>query len=59
MRTLQQTDIKSVSGAGVLTSVLSTTVRAGAAVGKGLFEAGTIVVKPVVSGTLSVLRFLI
>lgn len=59
MRTLQQTEIKAVSGAGVLTSVLSTGVRAGAAVGKGLVTATTIVVRPVASAAGSVLRFLI
>lgn len=59
MRTLQQTEIKAVSGAGVLTSVLSTGVRAGAALGQGLWSATTIVAKPVVSVTGSLLRILI
>jgi hypothetical protein len=59
MRTLQQKEIQTVSGAGVLTSVLSTGVRAGAALGQGLWSATTIVAKPLISGTVSVLRFLI
>jgi hypothetical protein len=59
MRTLQQTEIKAVSGAGVLTSVLSTGIRAGAALGQGLYSATTIVVRPVASAAGSLLRFLI
>ena len=55
MRVLQSNEVKSVSGAGLIGSVLGTTVRAGAAVGKGLVQAGTIVAKPVVG----VIRFLI
>jgi len=59
MRTLQQKEIHTVSGAGVLTSVLSTGVRAGAAIGNGLVSATTIVARPLVSATGKVLRFLI
>ncbi len=59
MRTLQKTEVASVSGAGLITSTLSTGIRAGAAVGKGLVQAGAIVARPVVSATTSVLKFLI
>jgi hypothetical protein len=59
MRTLQTQEVKVVSGAGLLTGVLTTTVQAGTAVGTGLFQAGVIVGKPLVTGTVNVLKFLI
>ncbi|MFT3858836.1 MAG: hypothetical protein QM742_18610 [Aquabacterium sp.] len=59
MRTLQQTEIKTVSGAGILTSVVTTGVRATAALGKGMVEAGTIVARPLISTTSQVIRIII
>ncbi|MGC4060443.1 MAG: hypothetical protein QM749_06155 [Aquabacterium sp.] len=46
MRTLQTQEVKVVSGAGLITGVLTTGAQAGAAVGKGLLQAGVIVGKP-------------
>jgi hypothetical protein len=59
MRTLQKTEVAAVSGAGLLTSTLSTAVQAGSALTRGLVQAGTIVARPVVRGTVNVLKFLI
>jgi hypothetical protein len=59
MRTLQQTEINSVSGAGLLTTAVTTAVRAGAAVGNGLVQAGTIVFTPVVTTAVKLIKFLI
>lgn len=59
MRTLQTQEVKVVSGAGLLTGILTTGAQAGAAVGTGLLQAGVIVGKPLVTGTVNVLKFLI
>lgn len=59
MRQLQTQEVKVVSGAGLIGSVLTTGAQAGAAVGKGLVTGGAIVIKPVVNGTVNVLKFLI
>jgi len=59
MRTLQTQEVKSVSGAGLLTGLLTTGAQAGAAVGSGLYQGGLIVVKPIATGTVNVLKFLI
>lgn len=59
MRTLNTQEVKTVSGAGLITGTLSTAVRAGAAVGSGLVNAGKIVGAPLVQGTVAVLKFLI
>lgn len=59
MRTLQTQEVKVVSGAGLLTSALTTGAQAGAAIGSGLLQAGVIVGKPLVTGTVNVLKFLI
>lgn len=59
MRTLQTQEVKTVSGAGVLTNVVDTTVAAGTAAGTGLVQAGVILGKPVATGIVNVLKFLI
>ena len=59
MRTLQTQEVKVVSGAGLITGVLKTGAQAGVAVGTGLYQAGVIVGKPLVTGTVNVLKFLI
>ena len=59
MRTLQTQEVKSVSGAGLLTGIVKTGAQAGVAVGKGLYQGGVIVVKPIATGTVNVLKFLI
>ena len=70
MRQLQAQEVKAVSGAGLLTSTITTGAQAGVAAGTGLVQggkvvagglvqAGTIVGKPLASATVSVLRFLI
>lgn len=59
MRTLQQNEVHAVSGAGVLTSVVKTGVQAGAALGQGFYSAAVIVGKPLVSGVVNVIKFLV
>jgi hypothetical protein len=59
MRTLQTQEVKSVAGAGILTSTLSTGYQAGSALVGGLATAGTIVAKPLVSAGVKVIKFLI
>ncbi len=70
MRTLHNTEIQTVSGAGLLTNVVkataTTAVAAGTAAGTGLVAAGTglvtagaIVAKPVVTGTVKTFKWLI
>jgi hypothetical protein len=59
MRTLQTQEVKVVSGAGLLTSIVKTGAQAGVAVGTGLYQGGVIVVKPIATGTVNVLKFLI
>jgi hypothetical protein len=59
MRQLQTQEIKSVSGAGLLTSAIKTGAQAGAALGNGLYSAGVIVGKPLVTGAVNVLKFII
>lgn len=59
MRQLQTQEVKAVSGAGILTSVLTTGAQAGGALLSGAVQAGTIVGKPLLTGTVNVLKFLI
>lgn len=70
MRELHTQEIQSVAGAGLLTNVVVGTVQtaaqAGAAAGQGLLAAGeglatagAIVAKPLVTGTVNLLKFLI
>jgi hypothetical protein len=59
MRTLQTQEIKSVAGAGILTSTLSTGISAGKALVGGMVSAGTIVAKPLVSVGTKVIKILI
>jgi hypothetical protein len=59
MRQLQTQEVKSVSGAGLLTSAIKTGAQAGAAVGNGLVTAGVIVGKPLVKGAVNVIKFVI
>ncbi|RZL12087.1 MAG: hypothetical protein EOP40_00240 [Rubrivivax sp.] len=70
MRQLHTQEIQSVNGAGLLTSVLVSTVQTGAqagaaagqgllAAGQGLASAGAIIAKPLVTGTVNLLKFLI
>jgi hypothetical protein len=59
MRALQTQEVKSVSGAGLLTSAVKTGAQAGAALGNGLVQAGVIVGKPLVTGAVNVLKFII
>jgi hypothetical protein len=59
MRQLQTQEVKAVSGAGVLGSVLGTTVQAGGALLGGIVQAGTIVGTPLLTGTINVIKFLI
>lgn len=59
MRQLQNQEVKSVSGAGLLTSAIKTGAQAGAAVGNGLLTAGVIVGKPLVKGAVNVIKFVI
>jgi hypothetical protein len=59
MRQLQTQEIKSVAGAGILTSTLSTGYQAGSALVRGMATAGTIVAKPVVKLGTAVFKILI
>jgi len=70
MRQLHTQEIQSVAGAGLLTSTLTATIQTGAqagaalgqglvAAGQGLANAGAIVAKPLVAGTVNLLKFLI
>jgi hypothetical protein len=59
MRTLQTQEIKSVAGAGILTSTLSTGFQAGSALLKGVATAGTLVAKPLVNVGVKVIKILI
>jgi hypothetical protein len=66
MRTLNQQEVQSVAGAGILTSTLSTAVQAGKALGTGFVAlgsaaatAGKIVATPVVKVGVSVIKILI
>ncbi len=59
MRQLNTQEVQAVAGAGLITGTLGTAVKAGAAVGKGLVQAGVIVAKPVVAGTVNLFKFLI
>lgn len=70
MRQLHTQEIQSVTGAGLLTSVLGSTIQTGAqagaalgqgllAAGQGVATAGAIVAKPLVAGTVNLLKFLI
>ncbi|RTL31782.1 MAG: hypothetical protein EKK47_06845 [Burkholderiales bacterium] len=59
MRQLQTQEVKAVSGAGLLGGILNTGAQAGAAIGNGLLTGGAIVIKPVVTGTVNVLKFLL
>ncbi len=59
MRQLQTQEVKSVSGSGLVFSTLKVTAQAGGALLNGLGQAGTIVIKPVVVGTVNTLKFLI
>jgi hypothetical protein len=59
MRQLQTQEIKSVAGAGILTSTVSTGVQAGKALVSGMVSAGAIVAKPLVSLGTSVIKILV
>jgi hypothetical protein len=59
MRQLQTNEIQAVSGAGILTNVFKTGAQAGGALLGGFFQAGTIVAKPVITGTVNFFKFLI
>jgi hypothetical protein len=66
MRQLQTQEVQSVSGAGLLISAVTTGAQAGAAAGegllaagKGLIKAGVIVGKPLATGAVNVIKFLI
>lgn len=70
MRQLNTQEVQTVAGAGLLTSTLGTAIRTGAAagkavgsgvvaLGKGTAQAGAIVVRPLATGAVTVLRILI
>lgn len=70
MRTLHTTEVQSVSGAGLLTGLIkgtaTTAVAAGTAAGQGLLAAGTglaqagaIIAKPVATGAIRTIKWLI
>jgi hypothetical protein len=59
MRQLQSQEVKSVAGAGILTSTLVTGSQAGAALVGGLASAGTIVAKPLISLGTTVFKILV
>jgi len=59
MRQLQSQEVKSVSGAGLLTGVVTTGAQAGGALLGGFVKAGVIVGKPLVTGTINLFKFLI
>jgi hypothetical protein len=59
MRQLQSQEVKSVAGAGILTSTLVTGYQAGAALVGGLASAGTIVAKPLISLGTTVFKILV
>ena len=59
MRTLQTQEIKSVAGAGIITSTLSTGMAAGKALVGGMVQAGAIVAKPVVNLGTTVIKILV
>ncbi len=66
MRTLNQQEVQSVAGAGILTTTLSTTVQAGKALGTGVValgsaaaSAGKIVATPLLKVGVSVFKILI
>ena len=59
MRQLQTQEVKAVAGAGILTNVVTTGAQAGGALLGGIVQAGVIVGKPLVTGTVNVLKFLI
>jgi hypothetical protein len=59
MRQLQTREIKSVAGAGILSTTLSTGYQAGSALVRGMTAAGTIVAKPLVNVGVKVIKILI
>ncbi|MEY2842716.1 MAG: hypothetical protein RI920_753 [Pseudomonadota bacterium] len=59
MRQLQTQEIKSVAGAGILSSTLSTGYQAGSALLRGVTTAGAIVAKPLVNVGVKVIKVLI
>lgn len=59
MRQLQTQEVKTVSGAGVLTNVVTTGAQAGGALLSGFVQAGVIVGKPLLTGTINLFKFLI
>jgi hypothetical protein len=59
MRTLHTQEIKSVAGAGILSTTLSTGYQAGSALVRGMATAGTIVAKPLVNVGVKVIKILI
>lgn len=59
MRQLNQNEVKTVAGAGLLTNALSTTIAASSAVGTGLITGGTILFTPVLTGAVNLLKFII
>lgn len=59
MRQLQNQEVKAVSGAGILTNVVVTGAQAGGALLGGFVQAGVIVGKPLVTGTVNLFKFLI
>lgn len=59
MRQLQAQEIKAVAGAGLLTDIVVTGAQAGGALLGGIVQAGVIIGKPLVTGLVNVLKFLI
>jgi hypothetical protein len=66
MREINQTEVQAVAGAGLLINTTKTVIAAGSAAGsglvaagQGLFAAGSILTKPLVTGTVNVIKFLI
>lgn len=59
MRQLQTQEVKAVSGAGILTSVVTTGAQAGGALLGGFVSAGAIVAKPLVQVGTAIFKVLI
>ncbi|MEY4767155.1 MAG: hypothetical protein RI907_3828 [Pseudomonadota bacterium] len=59
MRQLQNQEVKTVAGAGVLTATLTTGAQAGMALVGGMAQAGAIVAKPLVQAGTAIFKFLI
>ena len=59
MRQLNTQEVQAVAGAGLVLGSLGTAVKAGSSVGNGLLQAGVMVGKPLVIGTVNFFKFLI